>query len=261
MSLDLSEGATDVQDADDQPAHHGEQSPGESGHPQPTAGPGTSAVVLPRRLRITAALAVVIAGVYMVACAVYNLPSSTVKVRVDGADKAMMQPWFEQDWQLFAPSPATSNARLMISIRAVGAGGANLVLPAFDAQYPIEDLQKQTPFLPTKQPGATLAAQERFASYQKQLLVIQRIAGPQEQLLHAQLDKAFQPTLDGLDRLISYEAHRRYPGADIRQVQATFTSTPMTPFSARFVSPTPTEVTTQSLQSNWFPYVSGVGSP
>ena len=197
----------------------------------------------------------------MVACVVYNMPSSTVKVRVDAADKAMMQPWFEQDWQLFAPTPATSNAHLMVSIRAVAATGAIIELPAFDAQYPIEDLQKKTPFLPTKQPGATLAAQERFASYQRQLLVIQRIAGPQQQLLHDQLDKTFGPTLDGLDRLISYEAHQKYPGADIRQVQATFTTTPMTPFSARHVWPPPKETTKQSLQTNWFPYVSGVGSP
>ena len=228
----------------------------------PSAGPPgrPAVVVLSRRLRIAAASAVLVAATYMIACVVYNLPSSTVKVRVDGADKTMMQPWFEQDWQLFAPTPATSNAHLVISMRAVATSGAVTEPASFDAQYPIEDLQKSTPFLPTKQPGVTLAAQERFASYQKQLVVIERSAGPDQQVLHAKLDQVYAPTLDALDRFISYEAHRKYPAADLRQVQATFTGTPMTPFSARFVSPPPAEATTTSLQTNWFPYVGGVGS-
>jgi hypothetical protein len=214
---------------------------------------------LPARVRISAVVAVAVAAVYMIACVIYNLPSSTMKVRVDDADKALMQPWFEQDWQLFAPTPASSNAHLVISIKASESGSKSELAP-FDAQYPIEDMQKRSPELPTKQPGITLAAQERFASYQKQLLVIEKAGGPSARGLHAQLDKTFAPTLDALDRFISYEAHKQYPTAQISQVRATFTSTPMTPFSERNDAVPPVEKTKETLQTNWFPYVEGVGA-
>lgn len=264
MSLDLSRSTTEVHGPTDAPDQHAGPTPPEPAPAGSSPGaPDTSGAVgvLSPRLRVTAVLTLAVAALYMAACVIYNLPSSTVKVRIDTADKAVMQPWFEQDWQLFAPTPATSNAHLMISIRAVGPSGAMMELAPFDAQYPIEDLQKDSPFLPTKQPGATLAAQERFASYQKQLLVIEKYAGPQQQVLHTQLDRGFAATLDGLDRLISYEAHHRYPAADIWQVRATFTGTPMTPFSARYLTPPLPAKTTISLQTTWFPYISGVGAP
>ncbi|MCA1217899.1 DUF5819 family protein [Streptomyces sp. 8L] len=212
-------------------------------------------------VRLLGVLVLAAATVYVAACAVYNMPNSPVKVRIKPAATHVIRPWFEQDWQLFAPTPSTDNAHIYVTARIRKPGGGNATTRPFDIQGPIEDLPKNNRVLPTKQPGITLAFQETFATYRSQLQTIDSAAAASARpQLHAYLNRRFAADFDKLRRLISQQAAARFPGRDIVSVRAEFSQTPITPFSARGSGHFPVKAK-NLLDTQWMPYAQGVAQP
>lgn len=212
----------------------------------------------PVHVRIAFSLIVVVVGVFGLCTALYNFPDSTVKSRIDPAVNTVVQPWFEQDWHLFAPTPSTSNTHLLVTARLLFQDSTVHDMAPFDVQYPLEDLTKTNHVLPTKLPGVTLAAQERMADYATELAGISHAPVAAQSGLHADLDDRYQPVLDALRRFRSRCAQDRFGSARIVAVRGTFTSTPMTPFSARDdVDPLP-QPTKTILTTGWDPFVADV---
>lgn len=69
------------------------------------------------RLRTTAALLLLPTVAYCLVCLVYNAPASPASVRLAGPVDAMTNTYFTQDWELFAPTPATDNSLLFLQVQ------------------------------------------------------------------------------------------------------------------------------------------------
>ncbi|MHA3024294.1 DUF5819 family protein [Mycobacterium sp. BMJ-28] len=212
----------------------------------------------PIHIRILFCVVVGAVGVFGLCTLLYNFPDSTVKSRIDPVVNTVVQPWFEQDWHLFAPTPSTTNTHLMVTARIQLSNGSIGEPPAFDVQYPIEDLVKSSHVLPTKLPGVTLAAQQRMADYAMELAAISHAPAAEQPSQHADLDRRYQPMLDALGRFMSRCAQDRFGSAHILAVRGTFTSTPMTPFSARDAENPPTLPTKTIITTSWDPFVPDV---
>lgn len=211
-------------------------------------------------LRALAGLAVLAVAVYGAACVIYNMPNSPMKVRIGNLARVVMMPWFEQDWQLFAPTPSTANDHIMVTARLARPGGGVETTAPRDIEYPIEDLPLGDHVLPTKQPGITLAIQEIFGFYRNQLQAIDKAAAPSVRpRLRAALDRKHGSDFDRLARIMSYEVHRWYPDRRILQMRASLTQTPITPFSERWAPDRPSSPATTLLTTDWLNYQPGVG--
>jgi len=198
-------------------------------------------------------------GLFGLCTVVFNLPESTVKSRVSPVINAVMEPWFDQDWHLFAPTPATSNSQLMVSAQLRSSDGSIVEMPAFDVQEPLEDLAKTNHFLPTNLPMITLAARQQMSQYARELADI--MGGPPagRDEMHAELDHRYQDTLDQLRRFMSRCAQDRFGAAHIVAVRGTFTETPVTPFSKRDETNPPSLPTKTIVTTSWAPFVADVG--
>lgn len=225
-----------------------------------TTDPSVRERTAPVSTRVRAAFLLVAGAliVFITGTVLYNLPASTVTTRMRPTVDVVMHPWFEQDWQLFAPTPASSNTRLMVTARVARPDGSVVETPAFDVQYPIEDMPKNDHVLPTKRPGITLAAQERMSNYSRELAAIDKAPVAARAPLHRALDERYRSTLDEIDRFMSRCAQDRFPGAHIVAVRGAFTSTPMTPFSARNMHNPPPLPTTTIVTTSWDPFVADV---
>ena len=210
--------------------------------------------------RVRAAFCVVAGAliVFIAGTVLYNLPASTVTTRMRPTVDVVMHPWFEQDWQLFAPTPASSNTRLMVTARIERPDHSIVETPAFDVQQPIEDMPKSNHILPTKRPGITLAAQERMSNYSRELATIDKAPPAARAPMHRALDERYRSTLDEIDRFMSRCAQDRFPHARIVAVRGAFTSTPMTPFSARTMHNPPPLPTKTIVTTSWDPFVADV---
>lgn len=210
-------------------------------------------------VRITALLLAGLAAIYAVACIVYNMPNSPVKVRTVSVARTVIHPWFDQDWQLFAPNPSTSNSRVWVSVQLRSAGRIVTTAP-FDIQYPLENEPTHNHLMPTKAPGITLGMNETWQNYRVQLQAVNRLPAAVRGLAHKQLDGRFATDFDSLDRYLSYAAHRRFPGQRVVKVRAKFVRYPMTPFSQRDMKHPFPQKSQDQLQTDWMPYVPGVGA-
>lgn len=213
----------------------------------------------PGRLRVLFVGLICLLILFIASIAAYNIPDSTIKVRILPVVDKVVHPWFEQDWQLFAPTPSTSNSHIWVEVRYVESNGNSAELPEFEVQSAIEDLPAERPWLPTKQPGITLAAQERIASYEDQLRFIQGVPVANRTALHEGLDAKFHATFDALARFISKCVQDRYPNLRVKDFRIRFTDTGIVPFSERnSVRPVvPRE--RQDLETTWYPFTADIG--
>ena len=220
---------------------------------------GTDFIGYPARIRVFFCAIATALGVFGLGTVVYNLPESTVKSRVSPVISAVMEPWFDQDWHLFAPTPGTSNSHLMVSAQLRSPDGSIVEMPAFDVQEPLEDLAKNNHFLPTKLAGITLSAQQQMSQYAQELADIMGGPPAERDVMHAELDHRYQATLDQLRRLMSRCAQDRFGTARIVAVRGTFTETPITPFSKRYETNPPPLPTKTIVTTSWAPFVADVG--
>ncbi|GGF17965.1 DUF5819 family protein [Williamsia phyllosphaerae] len=196
------------------------------------------------------------AAIYVVCAVVVDMPSSPVQTRVAVPANKVIHPVFDQDWQLFAPTPATSNS--LIKVTAVTErGGTRTTQAPFDIEAPLEKAAIANPVVPTKLAGLSLAANEEWNTYRTKLQAIKSTVAPQNrQAAIAELDHQYRFTYDSLDRAASYYAHARFPGTQIVKVRVTFYKQDMVPFSRR--NDHPVMPVKPLLQTSWLPYIADI---
>jgi hypothetical protein len=201
--------------------------------------------------RLLALGLIALAGVYAGSCVLTEMPTSPVQVRAARWVHPVIHPVFDQDWQLFAPNPASYNNRMLVT--AVTYDGTSYTQQApFDVEIPLEVMPRGDHFLPTKLPGISLAANEEWSTYRVRLETIDKLPKPEQAPATAQLNKDFAVQFDMLSRVASYFAERRFPGLRVSKERVTFTRTDIVPFSERFTATVEPEQ--QQLTTSWLPF-------
>ncbi|MEY9913448.1 hypothetical protein ABIA35_009721 [Catenulispora sp. MAP12-49] len=215
--------------------------------------------ILSARLRICVLFALVPVTVFSLACLVYNAPPSPVKVRLGHQASSVLEPYFGQDWELFAPTPGTSNDRLYLEAELLPKGSVAVVTTQpVEVEYAIDRMPRSNRLLPSKLPGVLLAFQEAADQYTRTSNGIDKASKDMQPAMRKDLDAQFAPSFDEMQRFLSARAATLYPGAKIVAIRATFKRQDIVPFSQRYVAPTPHEPEKPELQTSWMPYVDGV---
>jgi hypothetical protein len=224
------------------------------GRDEPAAGRAPHRVTL----RVAFLVSGLIAAVYVFCCLVYNAPASPAQIRMAKPVKAIMDPYFAQNWMLFAPNPASANKQLLLEAKLMTSSGEKTTAP-IDIGTAIDRMPRNNRLFPTKRPGIILAFQQIFQNYSNLSKRI-KVQAPkarqprlQEELVHR-----YSTAFDELQHFLSAEARVRYPGSTIVSVRATFRMQPIVPFSQRNEKPAPKEPTELIAQTAWMPYVQEV---
>lgn len=216
-------------------------------------------LALRARLRVYVLLALVPVTVFSLACLLYNAPPSPVKVRLGHRASTIVEPYFGQDWELFAPTPGTTNDLLYLQARLIPKGSTEVVTTQpVEVEGAIDRMPRGNRFLPTKLPGVMLAFQESADQYTRTSNDISKAPKDLQPAMRKDLDARFAPSFDEMQRFLSARAATLYPGARIIAIRATFERRDIVPFSERYVVPTPHEPEKPELQTSWMTYVDGV---
>lgn len=239
-----------------------------SSHDTPAPGTGDSEalsrvrptpvrVPVPVRVRLCVILGVLPVLAFMAACLVYNAPQSPASVRLIGPARRVLEPYFWQDWQLFGPTPGTSNDLVYLQAR-IQYGGETVETAPVEVEEAIDRAPRGFRINPTKLPGIMLAFDQTSSHYASAATRIKKLPAAQRKAAQAALDKQYKADFEEMQRFFSARAHSLYPGARILAVQATFKTRPIVSFSERYESPHPKEKLKGLLQTSWMPYVPGV---
>ena len=196
--------------------------------------------------------------VYSLACLIYNAPASPAQIRLSRAANTVIGSYFQQDWQLFGPTPATSADSLTVQALMKSPNGAVTLSPAEDVEYQIDRLPRANRLLPTKLPTVILAFQESFAVYANNMLTIQKAPRSARAALIKTLNWTYRYNLGELARFLSVEAQHLFPGKRISSVRAIFSTTPIVPYSQRYQSPPPLEKDIFILRTDWMRFIPNV---
>ncbi|MEU6173932.1 DUF5819 family protein [Streptantibioticus parmotrematis] len=234
--------------------------PDGSGGPDSPYDPDGSPAAVPWRVRVFVVAALLPVALFTAACLIYNAPASPVQVRLARPVNDVMGPYFSQDWQLFAPTPGTTNDLLYLEVTMRRAGSATAVqTKPLEIEGAIDRTPRERRWNPTKLPGVVLAFQENAADYARQSGQIdENYPADERAAQHKALLKRFTPTFEELQRFLSVRASSLYPGAKILAVRATFKEQPIVPFSQRYESPAPSQPVAGVLRTSWMSYVPGV---
>ncbi|WP_208900697.1 DUF5819 family protein [Streptomyces incarnatus] len=217
---------------------------------------------LPWRVRLFVTAALLPVALFTVACLLYNAPASPVQARLARPVNDVMAPYFSQDWELFAPTPGTSNDLLYLEVTMRRAGsGTTVQTKPLEIEGAIDRTPRDRRWNPTKLPGVVLAFQENAADYARQFSQIDENYPADERAAQKKaLLKRYTPTFQELQRFLSVRAASLYPDAKIIAVRGTFKQQPIVPFSQRYERPAPRQPVTGILKTAWMAYVPGVAN-
>ena len=210
------------------------------------------------RVRVAVLSAFLVAGLFSAACFVYNAPPSPARNRMAPTANAVLQSYFWQDWQLFAPTPGDEISLISLRTRLRLPSGQLVETAGVEIEDAIDRLPRQFPLNPTKMPGILLALDESAENYDRQAAGIEHLPEPQRTSARNSLDRSFAVIFAEMGRFFSARATTLYPGKDIVAVQATFERQPIVPFSRRYADPQPVEPVKPFLQTSWLAYTPGV---
>jgi hypothetical protein len=215
---------------------------------------------VPARLKLTAAVSFVLAAVYVLCCLIYNAPASPATIRLAPIIDRVMNPYFEQAWTLFAPTPPSENEQLLVQAVIKGPNGADALTAEMDTAQPAYDLARSERLWPSKLPGVVLAFQEEFAIYSDSYVQIEGKlkAGARRANALRQLRQGYRLPFAELDRYLSAEATSYFPGRDILFVRGYLVEVPVVPFSERYQRPPPRQPHKVTLDTGWMTFISGV---
>ncbi len=228
-----------------------------AGEPAPGSRPATARTSVPVRVRLCVVLGMLPVLAFTAACLVYNAPQSPASVRLAGTARKVLEPYFWQDWQLFGPTPGTSNNLVYLQARIQYQGKVVETAPV-EVEDAIDKAPRDFRINPTKLPGIMLAFDQTSSHYANAATRIKKLPAVQRKTAQAELDKRYKADFGEMQRFFSARAHSLYPGARILAVQATFKTRPMIPFSERYEHPRPVEKVKGLLRTSWMAYVPGV---
>ncbi len=221
--------------------------------------PRTASGALSVNVRISALTALAAVTVYCLCCLVYNAPGSPAKDRIKGPVTAFMEPYFWQDWQLFGPTPGSSDDLIYLRTRMKFPGSGQVVESSpVEIEQAIDRSPHDFPVNPTKLPGVLLAFDAAANRYAGIAIKFKKLPAARRDAARKILDKQFAPDFEEMRRFFSAQAKTLYPNAQIISVQATFKNRPIIPFSERYEVPRPKVHQQGILATSWMDYVPGV---
>jgi hypothetical protein len=87
-------------------------------------------------------------GIHFLMTLAYLTPLNPMKLRYDTANQAYMQPFFSQNWQLFAPNPANDTRILMVACRVQNETGETTTMTWSDISTPLRAMYNENRFSP-----------------------------------------------------------------------------------------------------------------
>jgi hypothetical protein len=207
--------------------------------------------------RLVAVAGVPIAVVYSVACLLYNAPKSPATIRIAGFTNAVIGSYFEQDWQLFGPTPQSSNNLIYLQVR-IRAGDKEIETSPVEVESAIDQAPRAFPLNPTKLAAVTLAFNEDMHNYANSDEQVRRLPARLRAQARYQLNVSNRWFFAELQRFFSARASSLYPGSDILALRVSFASQPMVPFSDRYEQPPPGQQPARLATTSWLAYIPGV---
>jgi hypothetical protein len=204
-----------------------------------------------------AVIGLAVAAVYSIACLIYNAPNSPATVRTTSFAHDVIGPYFQQDWQLFGPTPPSSNNLISMQTRIL-VGGKEIETSPVEIESAIDQAPHNFPLNPTKLANITLALNEQMQTYINETDQIRKLPSSLRSKAERQLNVANKWFFAELQRFLSAYAGTLYQGKHIVDLRATFESQPIVPFSDRYEQPQPTEKPTNLATTSWLAYVPGV---
>lgn len=229
---------------------------------------------LPWWVWLSGVLVAVLVMVYVGAVVVDDLPPSPARQALLPAADRVVNPWFAQQWTLFAPTPPLSNARFYLMVR-YRAGSSLPRPPAVDLSAVFQRMAEARRWAPPRLYRVTmdLAVEiDRTVLYANRRTPAGAVAGAQ-----SEADVYFAPSSLGaappltptqarllglsvaveLQRLLSASASQLMPHPRrLAAVRAVETATPIPPFTARQRHERPIAL----FDTGWMPYVPTVAS-
>ena len=209
------------------------------------------------KTRVVAAVGLAVAAVYSIVCLLYNAPNSPATVRTTGFAHDVLDPYFQQDWQLFGPTPPSSNSLIYMQTRLL-VGGKEIETSPVEVESAVDQTPRNFRLNPTKLANSILALDEQMQSYINESDQIRNLPSSLRSTAEHQLNVANKWFFAELQRFLSAYAGALYPGKNIVDLRATFASQPIVPFSDRYQHPQPTEKPTNLATTSWLGYVPGV---
>lgn len=213
---------------------------------------------VPARTRAVVLAGLVVLALFSAACLAYNAPPSPARDRLSATASAFMNPYFSQDWQLFAPTPGDQNRLIHLRTRLRLPTGQLVETSPVEIEDSIDRMPRQLRVNPSKVPGVLLAFDQDVQHYSAQVADIKKLPEVRRAAAQAELDRTFAGTFLRMRRFFSARAAVLYPGREIVAVRATFENQPIVPFSQRYVSPQPVEPLEQTVETSWLAYAPGV---
>ncbi|MGN6330543.1 MAG: DUF5819 family protein [Motilibacteraceae bacterium] len=192
---------------------------------------------IPWRVRIALVAGGLPALLFVVACLVYNAPPSAAQSRLQPRAASVLEPYFWQDWQLFAPTPGSADDEVYLKTRLRHPDGAIVETGEVEVETAVDRTPRRFPLNPTKLPGIFLSLDGSAHRYAAAMQKIDELPADARAQAQHQLDVSFKNTFLQLQRFMSARAAALYPGREVLAVRVTFGERSIVPYSQRYVSP------------------------
>lgn len=244
----------------------GEAVPGGSGSSTP------SRAGLPKRIWVTAGALTLAVVVYVASVIVVDLPPSPARNALVATADHVVNPWFAQQWTLFAPNPPTSNAHLYLLVEYKRGSGRPDPAPV-DLTQLYHDIAGSRLWAPPRlnrvtmdlaveiarialyAPGAKASSAQTAAEAEADIYFSPSVLGTISPLTPKDAELLAVEVILELQRLLSASAHDVIPDpSQIQYVRGMETGQAIAPFT----SPHEQEQTATLFDTGWIPYLSSV---
>lgn len=214
---------------------------------------------MPWSLRLTAVAAGAVVLVLTLATLVYVAPPSVAQRPLRPWAAGVLEPLLWQNWQLFAPDPATAVSEVYLQVRLARPDGSAEETAPVEIERAVDRAPRHQRLDPGRLPAALLALDRAAYRYQRARAAVDDLPPRQRAAALHRLDESFAGTFSVLQRLMSQRADALYPGRRILALRVDFGDRPVVPFDRRDDPSPPDRPFRRSWRTPWLPYVPGVG--
>ncbi|MGN6330859.1 MAG: DUF5819 family protein [Motilibacteraceae bacterium] len=218
---------------------------------------------MPWPLRITAVAAGAVVVALTLSTLVYVAPPSVAQRPLRPLAARVLEPLFWQNWQLFAPDPATAVSEVYLQVRLARPDGSTVETAPVEIEGAIDRAPRQQRLDPGRLPAVLLALDRAAYRYQRARSAVEDLPQQQRAAALRRLDESSADTFSVVQRLMSERADLLYPGRHVLAVRVDFGDRPIVPFDQRAQASVPDQRPDRRFRRSWatpwLPYVPGVG--
>lgn len=214
---------------------------------------------MPWPLRLTAVAAGAVVVALTLATLVYVAPPSVAQRPLRPLAARVLEPLFWQNWQLFAPDPATAVSEVYLQVRLARPDGSTVETAPVEIEGAVDRGPRHRRLDPGRLPAVLLALDRAAYRYQQARAAVDDLPQQQRAAALRRLDRSFAGTFSEVQRLMSQRADLLYPGRHVLAVRVDFGDRPIVPFDQRADASAPDQRFRRSWATPWLPYAPGVG--